>query len=100
MIAASETHLEHGWPRFAIAALETSACATTSTTPCDFAHDLTVPFTGNQAERDLRMIEVQLEISGSWRIRRGSAFAPTAQPSPRNDIHILTEPRNAITGNP
>jgi transposase len=37
-----------------------------------FAYDLTVPFTKNQAERDLRMTKAQLKISGCWRTRHGA----------------------------
>ncbi|WP_439382372.1 IS66 family transposase [Amycolatopsis lexingtonensis] len=37
-----------------------------------FARDLTVPFTTNQAERDLRMIKAQLKISGGWRTHHGA----------------------------
>jgi transposase len=32
-----------------------------------FAHDLTVPFTNNQAERDLRPTKTQMKISGTFR---------------------------------
>jgi hypothetical protein len=38
-----------------------------------FAHDLRVPFTNNQAEQDLRMIEIQQKISGCWRWTRSGA---------------------------
>ncbi|QWF77849.1 IS66 family transposase [Amycolatopsis sp. CA-230715] len=158
LVAASETHPEHSWPRFAIAALEklTNAAhkareAGRSTIPAKtlkplttqfirtvnvglllhppqqgrkqgathrllkrlrdyqhdtlrFARDLTVPFTNNQAERDLRMIKAQLKISGGWRTPHGAhtwlrtrAYISALR---KNNIHILTELRNAITGNP
>ncbi|WP_439379136.1 IS66 family transposase [Amycolatopsis lexingtonensis] len=53
-----------------------------------FARDLTVPFTTNQAERDLRMIKAQLKISGGWRThhgapRRGCGSAVTSPPPAR-----------------
>lgn len=32
-----------------------------------FAEDLAVPFTNNQAERDLRMAKLQMKISWTWR---------------------------------
>ncbi|WP_181776723.1 IS66 family transposase [Amycolatopsis pittospori] len=69
-----------------------------------FARDLTVPFTNNQAERDLRMIKAQMKISGGWRTRHGAhtwlrvrAYISTLR---KNHIHILTALRDAITGNP
>ncbi|QWF79194.1 hypothetical protein [Amycolatopsis sp. CA-230715] len=50
------------------------------------------------------MIKAQLKISGGWRTRHGAhtwlrirAYISTLR---KNNIHILTELRNAITGNP
>jgi transposase len=38
-----------------------------------FAVDLAVPFTNNQAERDLRPVKLQQKISGTWRTLQGLA---------------------------
>jgi transposase len=69
-----------------------------------FARDLAVPFTNNQAERDLRPTKTQLKISGchrsattarAWLAIRG--YISTARKHGRNAYQAL---RDAITGNP
>jgi transposase len=68
-----------------------------------FAHDFTVPFDNNQAERDLRMVKLQPKISGSWRTTHGArdwlcvrSYISTLH---KNGLNILTGLRDAITGN-
>ena len=39
-----------------------------------FAHDLSVPFSNNQAEQDIRMCKLQPKISGCYRTRKGAAI--------------------------
>ncbi|MGH9394154.1 MAG: IS66 family transposase [Terriglobales bacterium] len=69
-----------------------------------FAHDLSVPFTNNQAERDLRPAKTQLKISGCHRSETGArawlrvrSYISTAR---KNNINVLQALRDAITGNP
>ena len=68
-----------------------------------FAHDFTVPFDNNQAERDIRMIKLQPKISGGWRTEPGAhtwlhirEYISTCR---KNGIHTLKALRDAITGN-
>ncbi len=37
-----------------------------------FVHDLQVPFTNNQADRDLRMMKLRMKISGGLRSQQGA----------------------------
>jgi transposase len=69
-----------------------------------FARDLSVPFTNNQAERDLRPTKTQLKISGchrsadtaqAWLTIRG--YISTAR---KHGADVLYALRDAITGNP
>lgn len=69
-----------------------------------FAHDLRVPFTNNQAERDLRPAKTQLKISGCHRSTTGAAawlrvrgYISTAR---KHGVNVMTAIRAAITGNP
>ena len=69
-----------------------------------FARDLTVPFTNNQAERDLRPAKTQLKISGCHRSTRGAeawlrirGYLSTAR---KNGHNAYTAIRDAITGTP
>jgi transposase len=63
-----------------------------------YTRDLGVPFTNNQAERDLRMVKLQQKISGGWRTQDGiKAFADirsyidTARKHGHNPLHALTQ---------
>lgn len=69
-----------------------------------FARDLTVPFTNNQAERDVRPTKTQLKISGCHRSEttakawlRIRAYISTVG---KHGDNILDALRGAITGNP
>jgi transposase len=69
-----------------------------------FAHDFTVPFDNNQAERDIRMIKVQTKVSGGWRTTDGARhwlhvreYISTAA---KHGVHILTALHDAILGDP
>ncbi len=69
-----------------------------------FARDLSVPFTNNQAERDLRPAKTQLKISGCHRSETGArawvrvrGYISTVR---KHGDDVLTALRDAITGNP
>ena len=68
-----------------------------------FARDLRVPFSNNQAERDLRPAKTQLKISGCHRSETQArhwltirAYTSTAR---KNGLHVLTALSDALTGN-
>jgi transposase len=69
-----------------------------------FMRDFTVPFTNNQAERDLRMTKVQQKISGTFRSEegardfcRGRGYIVTVK---KHNQSILTALAGAVRGNP
>jgi transposase/uncharacterized coiled-coil protein SlyX len=69
-----------------------------------FARDLTVPFTNNLAERDLRPTKTQLKISGSHRSATGAenwlrirGYISTMR---KNGINVMTGLRDAINSKP
>ena len=69
-----------------------------------FAHDLSVPFTNNQAERDLRPTKTQMKISGTFRSEvsatawaRIRGYVSTARKHGINAFDAITA---AVTGNP
>ena len=71
-----------------------------------FLHDPTVPFTNNQAERDLRMMKVRQKISGGFRSETGAhTFATlrtvlsTARKQGWNILATLTTPPATLTQN-
>lgn len=67
-----------------------------------FLHDLTVPFTNNQAEQDIQMTKVQMKISGGWRTLTGAnrwltvrAYLSTAR---KHGLSPLTVLRDLFAG--
>jgi transposase len=63
-----------------------------------FLHEAAVPFTNNQAERDIRMMKVKQKISGGFRCHAGAAdfaairsFISTAKKHRWNVIHALAQ---------
>jgi transposase len=63
-----------------------------------FLHDVAVPFTNNQAERDGRMMKLKMKISGGFRSAAGAAdfatirsFISTAKKQGWNVISALTQ---------
>lgn len=68
-----------------------------------FLHDLTVPFTNNQAEQDIRMAKIQMKISGGWRTLDGAnrwllvrSYMSTARKHGLNPMTVL---RDLFAGN-
>lgn len=68
-----------------------------------FALHQQVPFTNNQAERDLRPVKTKLKVSGCFRTQQGAkiyarvfGFISTAQ---KHQVNIFKELRNTFTGN-
>jgi hypothetical protein len=68
-----------------------------------FAHDFTVPFDNNQAERDIRMIKVQPKVSGGWRTATGATawlqVREYISTSVKHGLNTLAALRDALTGN-
>jgi transposase len=68
-----------------------------------FAHDFTVPFDNNQAERDIRMIKIQPKVSGGWRTDTGAIawlqIREYLSTTAKYGINALTALRDALTGN-
>ena len=69
-----------------------------------FMKDFTVPFTNNQAERDLRMMKLKQKISGTFRSEAGAenfcrtrGFISTIK---KHGLPILAELREAFKGTP
>ena len=63
-----------------------------------FASDLSVPFTNNQAEQDLRMMKLRMKISGGFRSEQGAqdfatlrSVLSTARKQGRNRIEALLQ---------
>ncbi len=69
-----------------------------------FGTDFRVPFDNNQAERDIRMVELQQKISGGWRSESGArafldmrSYLSTARKHHHDAMDVL---RQLFAGNP
>jgi transposase len=69
-----------------------------------FLDDVRVPFSNNEAERDLRMVKLQQKISGCWRTLAGTeaflavrSYLSTARKQGLNPLDVL---RRLFEGNP
>ena len=69
-----------------------------------FATDFSVPFTNNQAERDLRMVKLQRKISGCYRTEAGAtnyltirSYVSTAR---KQGLSVLDALRDLFEGHP
>ncbi len=69
-----------------------------------FLEDLRVPFSNNQAERDIRMVKLAQKISGCWRTVRGAeafcllrSYLATARKQQANPLVVL---RQLFEGDP
>ena len=69
-----------------------------------FAHDLRIPPTSNQAERDLRPAKTQQKISGRLRSEQATrhryAIPGYLSTAAKHGINVMAALRDAITGNP
>ena len=71
---------------------------------CLFVHDFAVPFTNNQAERDVRNVKTKNKIAGSFRTEDGvqdyldiMSYLGTAQ---KHEISVFEALTAAFNGNP